>query len=107
MSFANQMASLRTSLDDTKKRTNQAIRKVKKDTNGVLHGAQEMMAKYAQTQKANAHELRKDLESATQSLKEKVKETREKNIGEQKKRRKEFGEAQVAFWGKQIIKNKE
>ena len=101
MSFINQMASLRTSLNDTKKRTNQAVRKVKRDTIEIIRGAQEMVDGYAQTQKANAKQLREDLGYSTQNLVRDVKGIRGNNIRSQRELKRDFASAQNAFWGKQ------
>ena len=101
MSFTDQMADLRASLDENKKRTNQAVRKVKRDANEITRGAQELVAGYAQTQKANAQQLHKDLKHTAQNLVRDVKEARGANIKEQRERRREFAQAQIAFWGKQ------
>lgn len=103
MSFIDQMASLRTSLNDTKQRTNQSVRKVKRDTDGIIRGAKELVADIAQTQKANAKQLRGDLERATQDLGREVKEMRGDNIRSQDKLRRDFASARNVFWGKQKV----
>ena len=93
-------------MNDTKKRTDQAVKKVKKDTNEIIRGAQKMVAGYAQTQKANAKQLRENLKHATQNLTRDVKEIRGVNIREQREKRREFAQAQVAFWGKSKVEEK-
>lgn len=103
MSFIDQMAGLRTSLNDTKQRTDQAVRKVKRDTNEIVRGARELVADIAQTQKANANQLRGDLERATQDLGREVKEMRGDNIRSQKELRRDFASARNVFWGKQKV----
>lgn len=106
MSFTNQMASLRTSLNDTKKRTNQAVREVKKDTHEIIRGAQELVAQYAQTQKANAKQLHEDLKHSTQNLVRYVEEMRGDNISSQKALREDFASASRVFRGKQKVEEK-
>lgn len=106
MSFTDQMASLRTSLNDTKKRTSQAVREVKSDTNEIIREAQALVQGYAQTQKANAKQLRENLRHSTQNLARDVKETRGANIREQGEKRREFVQAQAAFWGRQKVGEK-
>lgn len=93
MSFTDQMASLRGSLNDTKKRTNQAVRGVKRDTKALVQG-------YAQTQKANARRLREDLKHSTQSLAKDVKAMRGDNIRSQRELKRDFISAHNVFFGK-------
>lgn len=106
MSFIDEMRNLRSSIEDTKKKTAREVKEIKQDTRGLLHEAQKLVAGFAEKQKASAQILRADLERATQSLQREVKETRGANIEEQGERRKEFAQAQVAFWGKQKVEEK-
>ena len=101
MSFIDEMRNLRSSIEDTKEKTKRAVKEIKQDTRGLRHEAQKLVDGFAEEQKANARVLRTDLERATQSLQREVKETRGANIREQGARRREFVQAQAAFWGKQ------
>lgn len=96
MSFTDQMVGLRASLDETKEKTTTAVRANKRDTH-------ELLRKYAQTQKANAQQLRGDLERATQNLGRGVKEMREDNIRSQRELRSDFASAHKVFLGKQKV----
>lgn len=106
MSFIDEMRDLRRSIEDTKEKTKSAIKEIKRDTRGLQHKAQKLVAGFAEEQKAKAQLSRTDLERATQSLKKEVKEIRVANIREQRERRREFVQAQVAFWGKQKVEEK-
>ena len=101
MSFTDQMGSLRNTLNDTKKRTNQAVKNVKRDADKIVRGAQAIVAEYAQTQKANAKKLREDLRFSTQNLVRDVKEIRGDNIRSQTELKRDLASAQNVFWGKQ------
>lgn len=101
MSFTHQMGSLRNTLNDTKERTNQAVKGVKRDAKEIVHGAQEMVAEYARTQKANAKKLREDLRSSTQNLVRDVKEIRKHNMRSQTELQRDLDSARNIFWGKQ------
>jgi hypothetical protein len=98
MSFIDEMRNLRSAIDDTKEKTKTAVKLVKKDTNEILGEAQKIVAGYAQTQKANAKQLRRDLRQATQNLVRDVKAARSANIRDQRERRREFAQARAAFW---------
>lgn len=100
MSFTDQMTGLRASLNDTKKRTNQAVKDVKRE-------AQALVQEYAQTQKANAKQLREDLRYSTQNLVREVKGIRGDNIRSQQELKRDFVSAQNVFWGKQRPEEKE
>ena|SRR3990167_3398875 len=100
MSFIDEMRNLRSSIEDTKEKTKRAVKEIKRDTRGLRVGAQKLVDGFAKEQKANAQQLRQDLKHATQNLVRDVKETRGVNIKEQRERRKEFVQAQAAFWGK-------
>ena len=101
MSFTDEMRHLRSSINDTKDKTETAVKRVKKDTNQIIRQAQKLVAGYAQTQKTNAKQLRQDLRQATQNLARDVKEIRGANIREQRQRRTEFAQARAVFWGEQ------
>lgn len=106
MSFTNQMGSLRNTLNDSKQRTSQAVKRVKRDANEIIRGAQALVAEYTQTQKVNAQQLRQDLERTTQSLSRQVKEMRGDNIRSQRELRRDFVSGHNVFWGKQKVEEK-
>lgn len=107
MSFTDQMASLRASLDDTKKRTGAAVRGVKRETKEILSDSRVLVAGYAQTQKANAEQLRESLRHSTQKLTRDVKEIRGDNIRSQRELKRDFASAHNVFLGKQRRQGKE
>lgn len=100
MSFIDEMRSLRSSIEDTKEKTAGAVKEIKRDTRELRYEARKLVDGFAEKQKASAQLLRKDLERATQNLVGDVKEMRRTNIREQRERRREFVQAQAAFWGK-------
>lgn len=106
MSFTDQMASLRAGLNDTKKRTNQAVKTVKRDSHEIIRGARALVREYAQTQTANTKQLRQDLERTTQNLARAVKEMREDNIKSQTELKKDFASGHNVFWGKQEVEER-
>lgn len=101
MSFIDEMRNLRSSIEDTKEKTKRAVKEIKRDTRGLRVGAQKLVKGFAEEQKANAKQLRENLRHATKNLARDVKEIRETNIKEQRKRREEFVvQGPAVFWGK-------
>lgn len=101
MSFIDEMRNLRDSIEETKRKTANAVKSVKQETKQLRRGAQKLVRSFSEQQKARGQNLHQDLKRAAKRLESEVEEIRRTNKSQQDQRRREFAQARGAFWGRQ------